>query len=147
MTSVKEVLDKKGYDIYSIAPNASVFDAIELMSQKEVGALIVLEDDKLAGIISERDYTRKVILKGKSSKKTMIRTIMTTPVIYTKADQDIKKCMAIMTSKSIRHLPVMEDDQLIGMVSLGDLVKVIISQQDSKIHDLENYFRYRSDLL
>ena len=146
MKPVKDVLNEKGHDIWSIAPDASVFEAIELMAQKEVGALLVLEAEKPIGIISERDYTRKVILKGKSSRKTMIKAIMTSPVIFTDAGQDVKGCMELMTSKNIRHLPVLENNRLVGIVSLGDLVKAIISEQESKIRGLESYFLYRSDL-
>jgi len=147
MKSVKDVLNEKGTDIWSIAPDALVYDAIDLMAQKEVGALLVLDKGKLIGIVSERDYTRKVILRGKSSKQTLVRDIMTTPVICAEADQDIQKCMAMMTLKGVRHLPVLEDDGLAGMVSLGDLVKVIIAEQESKIRGFENYFQYRTDLL
>ncbi|MEJ2247773.1 MAG: CBS domain-containing protein [Acidobacteriota bacterium] len=146
MKLVKDVLNEKGNDIWSIAPDALVFDAIELMAQKEIGVLPVLEAGKLIGIISERDYTWKVILKGKSSRKTMVKSIMTSPVICTEGDQDIKKCMELMTSKNIRHLPVLEDDQVVGIISLGDLVKTIIAEQESKIRGLESYFLYRSDL-
>ncbi|MBN2319117.1 MAG: CBS domain-containing protein [Acidobacteria bacterium] len=146
MKPVKDVLNEKGHDIWSITPDASVFEAIELMAQKEVGALLVLEAEKPIGIISERDYTRKVILKGKSSRKTMIKAIMTSPVIFTDAGQDVKGCMELMTSKNIRHLPVLENNRLVGIVSLGDLVKAIISEQESKIRGLESYFLYRSDL-
>jgi len=147
MKSVKDVLNEKGHDIWSIEPDTFVFDAIDLMAQKKVGALLVLEADKLIGIISERDYTRKVILNGKSSKKTLVKDIMTSSVICTDADQEIQKCMALMTTKSIRHLPVLENDHLVGIVSLGDLVKAIIAEQKSKIRGFEDYFQYRSDLL
>jgi len=147
MKSVKEVLDEKGHDVWSIDPKASVFDAIALMAEKEVGALPVLKGENLIGIISERDYTRNVILKGKASKEIQVESIMTSPVICTDADQDVRRCMAMMTSKAIRHLPVLEDDRLVGILSLGDLVKAIIAEQDSKIHSFESYFRYRSDLL
>jgi len=147
MKLVKDVLNVKGHDIWSIAPDASVFDAIKLMAQREVGALLVLDDGKLTGIISERDYTRKVILKGKSSRETAIKTIMTSPVICADADKNVKECMSLMTSRNIRHLPVLDDNELAGVVSLGDLVKAIIAEQDSKIKDLEGYFQYRSDLL
>ena len=146
MKFVKDVLNEKGHDIWSIGPDASVFEAIEMMAQKEVGALLVLDAGKLIGIISERDYTRKVILKGKSSREIKIRTIMTSPVICAVTEQDVKECMALMTSKKIRHLPVLENNQLTGMVSLGDLVQSIIAEQNSQIKDFESYFRYRSDL-
>jgi CBS domain-containing protein len=146
MKFVKDVLNEKGHEIWSIGPDASVFDAIEMMAQKEVGALLVLDAGELIGIISERDYTRKVILKGKSSREIKIRTIMTSPVICADTEQDVKECMALMTSKKIRHLPILENNQLAGMVSLGDLVQSIIAEQNSKIRDFESYFRYRSDL-
>ena len=147
MKSVKDVLNAKGTDIWSIAPDALVYDAIELMAQKEIGALPVLENGRLIGIVSERDYTRKVILKGKSSKQTLVREIMTPEVICAEADQDIQKGMAMMTTKGVRHLPVFENDHLVGMISLGDLVKAIIAEQESKIRGFENYFQYRTDLL
>ena len=146
MQPVKNVLQEKGQDLWSIEPDAMVYDAIELMARKGVGALLVLEGEKLAGIISERDYTRKVILQGKSSRETMIRSIMTSPVICTDADQDIKKCMALMTSKDIRHLPVLENNRLVGVVSLGDLVRTIIAEQESEIRGLESYILYHTGL-
>lgn len=139
MKLVKHILKIKGHDVYSIASDTSVFDAIKLMSDKKVGALLVLEAGKLVGIIPERDYARKVILKGKSSKDTPVREIMTSPVIYTDPDQPIERCMALMTEKRIRHLPVLKGDQLIGVVSIGDLVKAIITEQETWIRDLENY--------
>jgi len=146
MQPVKNVLQEKGQDLWSIEPDAMVYDAIELMARKGVGALLVLEGEKLAGIISERDYTRKVILQGKSSRETRIRSIMTSPVICTDADQDIKKCMSLMTSKNIRHLPVLENHRLVGIVSLGDLVKTIIAEQESEIRGLESYILYHTGL-
>lgn len=145
MKPLKDVLNEKGYDIWSVTPDTLVFDAIKLMAQKEVGFLLVLESGDLVGVVSERDYTRKVILKGKSSKETTVRDIMTPEVICTDSDQDVKKCMALMTLKGIRHLPVLEDDRLVGVVSLRDLVKTIIAEQESKIRSFENYFEYRSD--
>ena len=146
MKLVRDVLNEKGHDIWSISPDALVFDAIDLMAQKEVGALLVLETGRLIGIISERDYTRKVILKGKSSRETVVRAIMTSPVITTDADQDVKRCMGVMTSKNIRHIPVFENDRLVGVLSLGDLVRAVIAEQEDKIKGFEKYFRYRSDL-
>ena len=147
MKSVRDILKVKGNEIWSIPPDALVFEAIEKMAYKEVGALLVVKDKKPIGIISERDYTRKVILKGKSSKEIRIHSIMTFPVICADVDMDVKKCMALMTTKNIRHLPILENNQLVGIVSLGDLVKTIIAEQETKIKGLEGYFLYRSDLL
>ena len=146
MKSVKHILQEKGNNVWTIVPDASVFDAIDLMAQKGVGALLVLEADKLVGIISERDYTRNVILKGKSSRETKIRDIMTSPVICADADQDVQKCMALMTKKNIRHLPLLEGNKLAGVVSLGDLVKTIIAEQETEIHSLESYIMYQNGL-
>ncbi len=146
MKPVKHVLQEKGTDIWSIAPDVSVFAAIELMSEKGVGALLVLDAQKLVGIMSERDYTRKVILKGKSSRETLVKAIMTSPVICTDAAQSLDVCMAMMTEKRIRHLPVLENGELIGIVSLGDLVRTIISEQESQIRGLESYILYQSDM-
>jgi CBS domain-containing protein len=139
MRTVAQLLEVKGRDVWSISPDASVYDAIKLMADKEVGALLVLEAGKLVGIISERDYTRKVILKGKASKDTPVRDIMTTHVIYTHPDETIENCMALMTAKRVRHLPVLNGNGLVGVVSLRDLVKTLISEQASLIKQLENY--------
>jgi CBS domain-containing protein len=139
MKLVKHVLKVKGYDIYATTMDASVFDAIRLMADTSVGALLVIESGKLVGIISERDYTRKVILKGKSSKETPVKEIMTSPVIYTTPDEPIEQCMALMTAKRIRHLPVLDDGKVIGVISIGDLVKAIIEQQKIWIQELENH--------
>jgi CBS domain-containing protein len=139
MKLVKHVLKVKGNDVFATTMDATVFDAIKVMSDKEIGALLVIEADKLVGIISERDYTRKVILKGRSSKETAVKEIMSAPVIYTTPDESIETCMAVMTSKRIRHLPVIEDGKVIGVVSIGDLVKTIIAQQKTWIRELENH--------
>jgi len=139
MTTVRHILDTKGRELWSVAPDTTVFDAIELMAEKNVGALIVLERGKLKGIISERDYARKVILKGKSSKETPVRDIMTPDPFVIGPDQSIDECMALMTTRRIRHLPVLQDDQLAGMISIGDVVKSIISDQEFTIKQLENY--------
>ena len=139
MKTIGQLLQIKGHDIWSIVPDAPVYDAIKLMANKGVGALLVLEAGKLVGIVSERDYARKVILKGKTSKDTPVKDIMTPHVIYTSPDQTIEKCMALMTAKHIRHLPVLEGDQLVGIVSIGDLVKAIISEQATLIQQLENH--------
>ncbi|MBU0513005.1 MAG: CBS domain-containing protein [Chloroflexi bacterium] len=139
MKLVKHILAVKGYDVWSIAPDTPVFDALQLMAEKQVGALIVLEAGKVVGVISERDYARKVILKGKASKETVVKEIMTTPVIYTAPEESIKSCMALMTAKHIRHLPVMVEERLIGVISIGDLVKTIIRDQKGLIEQLESY--------
>ena len=144
MKLVKHILEDKGHEIWSIAPDASVFDAIELMSEKQVGALPVLEAGELVGIISERDYTRRVILKGRSSKETLVKAIMTSPVICTGADKPVDGCMAMMSARHIRHLPVLENNALVGIVSLGDLVKAIIAAQESEIRSLESYILYHT---
>ena len=137
--SVGSILAHKGSAVWSIAPNATVFDAIQLMADKNVGALPVVEDGRLAGIISERDYTRKVILKGKSSKETPVRDIMTEELITAHSGDSVTECMRVMTDKRIRHLPVMDGSKIIGLVSIGDLVRRIISAQTATIDNLEKY--------
>ena len=118
---IKKLLDEKGYDVYSTSPDATVYDALKLMAEKEIGALVVLEDEKMVGIISERDYSRKVILKGKASKETLVREIMTSEVSYTSPDQKVEKCLSLMTKKRFRHLPVLEGGKVVGMLSIGDV--------------------------
>jgi CBS domain-containing protein len=137
--SVGGILAQKGSAVWSIAPNAMVFDAIQLMAEKNVGALPVVEDGKLVGIISERDYTRKVILKGKSSKETPIKDIMTQELLTVHPGDSISECMHLMTDRRVRHLPVIEEDKLVGLVSIGDLVRRIISAQSATIDNLEKY--------
>ncbi len=139
MATVKQLLQGKGHDIWSIGPEASVYDAIELMADKEVGALVVLEGDSLVGVLSERDYARKVVLQGRSSKGTKIKEIMTSRVVYARPKQTVEECMALMTDKRIRHLPVMDGDKLLGVISIGDLVKAIIEEQQHVIEQLEQY--------
>jgi CBS domain-containing protein len=139
MKTVKDLLEDKGHNVWSIGPGDSVYDAIELMADKEVGALMVMEGTKLVGVISERDYARKVILKGHSSKNTQIKEIMTTHVMYAQPDQTVEECMALMTEKRIRHLPILEGGQLLGVISIGDLVKSIIAEQQFIIEQLERY--------
>jgi CBS domain-containing protein len=136
---VKNILQVKGNEVYAVSMDVVVFDAIKMMSNRGVGALLVMESRKLVGIISERDYTRKVILKGKSSKDTPVKEIMSAPVIYTTPDESIERCMAMMTAKRIRHLPVLDGGEVIGVVSIGDLVKAIIAQQEVWIRELENH--------
>lgn len=139
MKRVREILEVKGHDVWSVEPEVSVFDAIRLMAEKAVGALLVIQDGKLVGIISERDYARKVILQGRSSKTTPVSKIMTRRVIYAQPEQNIEECMALMTEKRIRHLPVLDQDQLVGVISIGDLVKSIIVEQKFIIEQLEKY--------
>ena len=121
---VKELLDKKGHDVYSVSPNATVFVALQLMAEKEIGALVVLEDEKMVGILSERDYARKVILKGKASKETLVREIMSSKVIHTDPDAKVQKCLSLMTKHKFRHLPVLEKDRLAGILSIEDVRSV-----------------------
>ncbi len=139
MRTVRQLLDEKGHDIESIGPDDSVFDAIQKMADANIGSLMVVEDDRPVGIFTERDYARSVILKGKSSPTTPVREIMTTRVVYVKPEQTVEQCMAIMTDKRIRHLPVLRDEKLIGMISIGDLVKSIIADQKFTIEQLEQF--------
>jgi CBS domain-containing protein len=143
MKTVRELLQAKGYDIWSVAPDDSVYDALKLMADKNVGAVLVTEAGNLVGILSERDYARKVILKGKTSKDTPVREIMTEKVVYVRPDQTSDECMAVMTDKRVRHLPVIENGQLIGIISIGDVVKEIISHQEFMLEQLENYITGR----
>lgn len=139
MKILQRVLDTKGSEVFSIGPGASVFDALEEMAKRDVGALIVMEDGQVVGIFSERDYARKIILAGKSSRETPVRDIMTDRVIYARPDLTLEQCLALMTDKRIRHLPVLRGDDLIGVVSIGDLVKGIIEDQRFLISQLESY--------
>ncbi len=144
MITVKQVLqDKTHGEIWSIAPESTVYDALKLMSEKGVGALPVVEGEKLAGIMSERDYARKVILQGKSSLKTPVKEIMTEKVITVHPDQTMQECIELMTNKRVRHLPVLSGDKLIGLISIGDVLKEIISEQELIIQDLQNYIEGR----
>ncbi|MHA1992721.1 MAG: CBS domain-containing protein [Candidatus Hodarchaeales archaeon] len=118
---VKDLLNSKGSDVYSVAPDASVYDALKIMAEKEVGALVVLDGEKMVGILSERDYARKVILSGKSSQETLVRDIMTSDVEYVGPDDKVKHCLSIMTKKHFRHLPVLDQDKVIGVLSVGDV--------------------------
>lgn len=139
MKRIQTLLKKKGYDVWRIAPDASVYDAIHLMAEKGVGALIVMDGQKLVGVISERDYARKIILEGRSSENTKISEIMSTEVITVGPDNRIEECMAMMTERRIRHLPVLDGDELLGVISLGDLVKYIIAEQQFVIEQMERY--------
>ena len=139
MKSVKHILQDKGHNIWHTTPDTLVFDALKLMAEKGVGSLLVLDEGKLVGIISERDYARKVILQGKSSLDTPVKDIMTDKVICVSPEQTIEECMALMTDKHIRHLPVLVDEKVIGVVSIGDVVKAELAEKDFLIRQLKNY--------
>jgi CBS domain-containing protein len=136
---VTTILKRKGPEVFSVPPHASVYDAIEMMADKHVGALLVISEGKLAGVISERDYARKVILKGRSSKETLVEEIMTSAVITVGPERRIDECMRLMTDNRIRHLPVVEGEKVLGVISIGDLVNWIISAQEATIDQMENY--------
>lgn len=141
MKTVRQLLQAKGREVHSVVPDARVFDALKLMAERNVGALVVLEGARLAGIFSERDYARKVILLGKSSHDIPVREIMTAKVITVHPGQTVEECMELMTEKRIRHLPVLEGERLVGMLSIGDLVKEVIADQEQTIKQLESYIR------
>jgi len=137
--TVGSVLKRKGSEIWFVTPDQTVYEAIESMAHKGVGALLVISGDKLVGIISERDYARKVTLEGKSSRTTLVKEIMTSPVIFVTPDQSVDECMGIITRSRIRHLPIMENEKVLGVVSIGDLVKWVVSEQEETIEHLQNY--------
>lgn len=139
MLQVKHLLDNKGHEIVSIAPDAPVLAAITLMAERGIGALLVMQGQTLVGIVSERDYARKVILKGRASRDTAVREIMTADVMYVSPEHTNEQCMALMTDRRLRHLPVMSGGKLVGLVSIGDLVKDIISEQQFVIDQLQHY--------
>ena len=139
MKLVKHLLDAKGRQIISVDPESSVLDAIKIMADKKVGALIVMQDGKLGGIVTERDYARKVIIKGRSSETTRVDEIMTANVHTTTSDKTVEHCMGVMSEGRFRHLPVVEDDEVVGIISIGDLVQAIIADQKEEIEQLEHY--------
>lgn len=139
MKLVKHLLDAKGRQIITVDPESSVLDAIKLMADKKVGALIVIQDGKLGGIVTERDYARKVIIKGRSSESTRVDEIMTADVLTTTSEQTVDHCMGMMSEGRFRHLPVVEDDDVVGIISIGDLVQAIIADQKEEIEQLEHY--------
>ncbi len=139
MYTVRHLLQSKNSRVWSVSPHGTVYEALELMAAQNIGALLVLESDKIVGIFTERDYARKVVLKGKTSKTVTVGELMTTEVLYVNPDDTIENCMAIMTDKRARHLPVMENGKLIGVVSIGDVVKAIISDREFMIRELERY--------
>jgi CBS domain-containing protein len=139
MITLRQLLQSKGGGIWSVTSTSTVFDALRTMAEKNVGALLVIDEGKLVGIVSERDYARKIALKGKSSKDTLINEIMTEKVVYIRPDESIEDCMALMTEKHFRHLPVIDNGTLIGVISIGDVVRSVISEQKFIIAQLENY--------
>ncbi|UCH64140.1 MAG: CBS domain-containing protein [Fidelibacterota bacterium] len=139
MRYVRDLLKLKGSEVWSVSPDSSVYEALQLMSEKNVGALLVLQKEELVGIFSERDYARKVVLRGKFSKDTPVKEIMSSNILFVRPDQTIEECMALMTDKHLRHLPVYEGKNLIGLISIGDVVKAIISGQEFAIQQLEHY--------
>ena len=139
MKTAADILQEKGSQVFNIGPDASVFQALELMADKNVGALVVLEDQELVGMFSERDYARKVILRGRASKDTPVSDIMSGKVSVVEPDRSVEYCMALMTERRIRHLPVVNDEELVGIISIGDVVKAIISEQEFVIEQLESY--------
>ena len=138
-TTVEEILKQKGHDVWTISPKATVMEALKLMAEKHIGALVVTHDDEVVGIISERDYARKVILRGRSSINTHVKEIMTDKVYYVNPKTTAEECLILTTQQSIRHLPVLENGKLIGLVSIGDVVKSIIGEQETTIRELSDY--------
>ncbi len=138
-TTVHDVLRGKGSDVISVSPNDTVFEALQILAKRNIGAVLVLEGSRLVGMLSERDYARQVILKGKASKDTPVREIMTTSVVCVHPEYTIEECMALMTDKRFRHLPVLADDRLLGVLSIGDVVKALLDEQAFRIEQLESY--------
>ncbi len=139
MSTVRQLLDNKGRQVYSVEPETTVYQALELMAEKNIGVVIVLKDNQVVGLFSERDYARKVILHGKSSKTCTIGELMTRDVLYVQPEDSVEDCMSLMTGKRVRHIPVMENGQLTGLISIGDVVRAVISRRESTIQQLERY--------
>jgi CBS domain-containing protein len=139
MTTIRQLLDKKGNNVWSTSLESSVYDALLLLAEKNIGALVVIDEGRLAGIVSERDYARKVVLHGKASMKTPVREIMTEEVVTVRPENSIEEAMALMTKKKIRHLPVTKENEIVGVISIGDLVESIIAEQEIMINQLESY--------
>jgi len=137
--TIRAILNQKSGEVFSISPESTFFEAVEVMDAKNVGALLVMEQERVVGIISERDYTRKVVLRGKRSREIKVAEIMSTNVTVTHPREPVEKCLRLMTDKHIRHLPVLEDDKVVGVISIGDLVKHVISCQSAAIAHLEHY--------
>ena len=139
METIRQLLNRKGAHIWSLSPDATVYEAVELLSQRGIGALLVVDAGKVIGIVTERDYARKVILMGRSSRDTKVEEIMATDIVHVHPDHSVQECMELMTEKRVRHLPVLEEDKVLGIVSMGDLVKAIITEQRFFIRQLEQY--------
>jgi CBS domain-containing protein len=139
MTTIKQLLTEKGKDVFSIRPDATVYDAIKEMSGHDIGAIMVLRDGRPVGIVTERLYAREIVLKGRASPSTLVSEVMETNIIYAKPNQSVEECMAVMTIKRIRHLPVIDNENLVGMISIGDLVKSIIDHHEFTIEQLVHY--------
>ena len=139
MRTVADILKSKGNDVYSVAPGDTIFDAVKLMADKEIGSVVVMEGDKLVGIMTERDYARKVVLEGKSSRESTVGDVMTRQVLCASPERTVDECMALMTDKRARHLPVLDHKRVVGVVSIGDLVKAVINEQQILIDQLQHY--------
>jgi CBS domain-containing protein len=139
MQTARSILDTKGHDVWSVGPDTTVLDALRVMADKEVGAVLVLDDERLLGILSERDYARKVVLAGRSSKDSPVSAVMTTHIVCVSPDKTVDECMALMTEKRLRHLPVLDHKKVIGIVSIGDLVKAVIDEKEVTIAQLQSY--------
>ena len=143
MNTIREIIKKKGGEVWSVSTENTVYDALSLMAEKSIGAVLVIDNSTLKGVMSERDYARKIILEGKSSKDVQVGEIMSPRVIYIDIDTNIEECMALMIDKRIRHLPVYENDNLAGIISIGDVVKALIDEKEVVINELENYITGR----
>jgi CBS domain-containing protein len=141
MRRVKDILQEKGSQVYAVAPDATVYEALQQMAEENVGALMVMEGERMVGLISERDYARKIVLKGKFSKDVAVREIMSTQMVTIGPDEDVEGCMELMTDRRVRHLPVFDDGRLIGLISIGDIVNTIIRHKEEIIEQLENYIK------
>ncbi|HYC22339.1 MAG TPA: CBS domain-containing protein [Candidatus Bathyarchaeia archaeon] len=139
MKTVGDLLQGKGREVWSVAPDTTVYEALALMAERRIGAVVVTRDGRVVGILSERDYARQVVLKGKTSRETPVHEIMTSRVVYVRLQHSIEDCMALMTDKRVRHLPVIEGEKLVGIISIGDVVKAVISEKQFIIEQLENY--------
>lgn len=139
MATLKQILDQKGYEIYSVSPKNTVYEALQLMGEKGIGAVLVFDSNKLVGILSERDYARKIVLKEKTSKHSLVEEIMSKDVIYVESNRTDDECLALMVNKRVRHLPVCEGEDIIGFISIGDVVKAVIDSKEFVIEQLTNY--------